>query len=66
MSENPGERGWNNPLAMYYGVTGIPTAILVDAEGKVVSMQARGPELNRLLEDLLGPVEKVDGEADDS
>ena len=31
--------------------------ILVDKEGKVVSTRARGPELGRLLEELLGPAE---------
>lgn len=49
--------GWNHPLATHYGVSGIPTAILVDREGKVVSMSARGPELDRLLEEMIGPAE---------
>lgn len=63
MSPNEEERGWNNPLTVHYGISGIPTAILVDREGKVVSMMARGPELNRLLEELLGPVEETKSEA---
>jgi thiol-disulfide isomerase/thioredoxin len=47
---------WNdNAVASYYGVMGIPTVILVDKEGKVVSTRARGPELGKLLEQLLGP-----------
>lgn len=46
-----------NAVATYYGVFGIPTVILVDKEGKVVSTRARGPELGRLLEELLGPAE---------
>ncbi|MDG1897310.1 MAG: TlpA disulfide reductase family protein [Fuerstiella sp.] len=54
MSQNESERGWNSPLAVHYGISGIPTAILVDREGKVVSMTARGGELNRLLAELLG------------
>lgn len=58
MSDKKEEMGWNNPLAAHYGVSGIPTAILVDKEGKVVSMSARGTRLNKLLEDLLGPVEE--------
>jgi len=53
-SQKSGEQGWNNPLVKHYGVSGIPTAILVDKEGKVVSLRARGQELNRLLADLLG------------
>ena len=35
----------------------IPTVILVDKKGKVVSMNARGPELGRQLEELLGPAD---------
>lgn len=41
-------------LANYYGITGIPRAILVDQEGRVVSMMARGPYLERELRKLLG------------
>jgi thiol-disulfide isomerase/thioredoxin len=52
--ESTGESGWQNPMAVRYGITGIPTAILIDQEGKVVSMQARGPQLGKLLEQLLG------------
>jgi len=44
------------PLGDYFGVVGIPLPILVDKEGRVVSMDARGPELERLLEKHLGPI----------
>jgi thiol-disulfide isomerase/thioredoxin len=47
--ESSGETGWQNPMAVKYGITGIPTAILVDQEGNVVSMQARGAALEKLL-----------------
>ncbi len=51
--------GWEaNPNATYYGIMGIPTVILVDKEGKVVSTNARGPELGKLLASLLGPAEE--------
>lgn len=49
----PDEAG-NSEMADYYNVTGIPTVILVDPEGIVISMNARGPELGRLLEARLG------------
>ena len=55
MSDKKEEMGWNNPLAAHYGVSGIPTAILVDKEGKVISMSARGNALNKLLAEQLGP-----------
>ena len=64
MSDKEEERGWNNPLATYYGVSGIPTAILVDKEGKVVSMSARGTRLNQLLENQLGPIDDVEPPAE--
>jgi thiol-disulfide isomerase/thioredoxin len=47
-------KGWNHPMAEQFGINAIPAAILVDKEGKVVSLAARGPELNKLLEELLG------------
>lgn len=46
--------GWETPLAIYYGVQSVPTAILIDQSGKVVSLNARGENLTRRLEELLG------------
>ncbi len=51
----PGSNG-RNPMAEYYGVSSYPTMIMVDPEGKVVSMQAGGENLPRLLAKHLGPV----------
>ena len=65
MSDKEDEMGWDNPVATHYGISGIPTAILVDQEGKVVSMRARGNELNKQLEELLGPVEEPEAAADE-
>jgi thiol-disulfide isomerase/thioredoxin len=48
----------DNQVANYYGIMGIPTVMLVDKEGKVVSTRARGPELGKLLAELLGPPEE--------
>lgn len=47
----------NNVNIEYYGIMGIPTMFLVGKDGKVVSTSARGPELRKELEKLLGPVE---------
>lgn len=57
-SDNPETNGWNHPMAERYAIAGIPQAILVDQEGKVVNMNARGAVLEKALETLLGPVEK--------
>jgi len=61
--ESSDATGWQNPMAVKYGITGIPTAILVDQEGNVVSMQARGPQLGALLEKLLGKPSGVESSA---
>ncbi len=47
--------GATNPTATRYGISALPTSILVDAQGRVVSITARGEELGKLLEKLLGP-----------
>lgn len=52
-----GEEQARQPTADYYGITGIPTAILLDKEGKAVSLHARGEALGELLEKLLGDAE---------
>jgi thiol-disulfide isomerase/thioredoxin len=53
------EAGGAHPMATKYGVRAIPTAILVDHEGKVVSMQARGEALSTLLDKHLGEKPEV-------
>lgn len=51
-------QGWEHPMAKRYGVSGIPTTILVDKRGKVVSLSARGEELSEQLAKLLGPADE--------
>jgi thiol-disulfide isomerase/thioredoxin len=61
---NEDDRFWNHPLARHYGITGIPTAILVDQKGQVVHMEARGPVLREQLQELLGdPIEPAEAPA---
>ena len=43
-----------------YGVTGIPMAVLVGKDGKVITLNARGPALGKHLEELLGKPEPVE------
>ena len=52
--EEPQGRGWRHPLASYYGITGIPTVVLIGRDGKVVTLDARGKKLAVALEQLLG------------
>ncbi len=44
-----------NPTAVHYGISAVPATLLVDTQGRVVSMTARGEELEKQLEKLLGP-----------
>lgn len=54
-SDDPNNTGWEHPMSTRYAITGIPRAILVNQDGVVVSMTARGPRLQAELEKLLGP-----------
>ena len=51
----PRRRAGRHPMAVRYGIDGIPAAFLVNKEGKVVSTNARGEALPRLVAELLGP-----------
>lgn len=44
--------GWNHPMARRYGVSSIPSVFLVNREGDVVSLNARGTELGNQLRKL--------------
>ncbi len=48
------KRGFADPNAEFYGITGIPTIILIDRKGKVVSLDARGEQLATLVDGLVG------------
>lgn len=68
VSWDEGKAGWAAPMATHYGISGIPTAILLNQEGNVVSLNARGNELDKQLRALLGPIRSpvsVNAELDD-
>lgn len=46
--------GWNHPLARHYGVNAIPLAVLINREGNVVTLSARGKQLGELVGELIG------------
>ncbi|MCM2372756.1 TlpA family protein disulfide reductase [Rhodopirellula sp. ICT_H3.1] len=58
------DAGWKHPMATKYKITSIPTAILVDRDGNVVSLSARGEKLPELLTDLIGPVDPASRSGD--
>ncbi len=62
--KNEKQRVWDNPLVKYYDIVGIPTAILVGQDGKVVHLEARGEVLREELKQLLGdPIEVKEAKA---
>jgi thiol-disulfide isomerase/thioredoxin len=45
--------GFENPIADHYGISGIPTVFLMNRDGKVVSLAARGEQLGTLVDGLI-------------
>ena len=52
-SDDENATGWDSPIALKYGISQLPMAILIDADGRVVDMVARGERLGEQLEKLL-------------
>jgi len=44
--------GWQHPLATFYGISGIPTVILIGRDGNVITLDARGEKLGERLDAL--------------
>jgi thiol-disulfide isomerase/thioredoxin len=43
-------QGWNNAAAVKYGISSIPTNVLVDGNGIIVAKNLRGADLDKALE----------------
>ncbi len=50
------DESWLTPLRKEYDINAVPVMILVDADGKVISINARGEELERLLKEIFPDV----------
>jgi thiol-disulfide isomerase/thioredoxin len=50
--EKPGGEGWSHPLAQFYGISGIPTVVLIGRDGNVITLDARGEKLGERLAEL--------------
>ena len=53
VSTEPNRSGFDNPIADQYGISGIPTVFLMNRDGKVVSLAARGEQLGELVNGLI-------------
>jgi peroxiredoxin len=51
--EDADKQGWKMPLVKAFGIDGIPATYLVDKSGKIVSISARGSELEAQVKKLL-------------
>jgi thiol-disulfide isomerase/thioredoxin len=51
-----------SPTIQYYGISAFPTQILVDNEGNVISLNARGKKLRAELKRLLGPMKEKEAD----
>ena len=47
-------QGWKNKLAQQYGINSIPATYLLDATGKVIAKNLRGPDLEAAVAKALG------------
>jgi len=46
-------KGWKNEVSTYYGITGIPSNLLIDPQGKIIAKDLRGELLHKKLSELL-------------
>ena len=45
-------KGWQDPIAQFYGISGIPQLILIGRDGNVITLNARGEALGKKLAEL--------------
>ncbi|MFM7207789.1 MAG: TlpA family protein disulfide reductase [Planctomycetaceae bacterium] len=45
-------KGWQDPVAQFYGISGIPQLILIGRDGNVITLNARGERLGERLAEL--------------
>ena len=51
--------GWGNAAGKLYGISSIPSSVLLDKEQIIIAKNLRGEELQKKLEELLGPPAKA-------
>jgi peroxiredoxin len=46
-------KGWEDPIAIQYGVNQIPATFIIDSSGKIVAKDLRGDDLRNKIAELL-------------
>jgi thiol-disulfide isomerase/thioredoxin len=45
-------KGWQDPVAQFYGISGIPQLVLIGRDGNVITLDVRGEKLGERLAEL--------------
>lgn len=45
-------KGWQDPIAQFYGISGIPQLVLIGRDGNVITLDVRGEKLGEKLAEL--------------
>lgn len=48
-------QGWNNAVAVMYGIKAVPANFLIDPSGKIIAQDLRGEALNNKLREIFQP-----------
>lgn len=48
-------KGWNNDIAVMYGIKAVPANFLIDPSGKIIAQDLRGEALNKKLKEIFQP-----------
>jgi peroxiredoxin len=48
-------KGWNNDIAVLYGIKAVPANFLIDPSGKIIAQDLRGEALNKKLQEIFHP-----------
>lgn len=48
-------KGWNNDIAIMYGIKAVPANFLIDPSGRIIAQDLRGEALNKKLQEIFQP-----------
>jgi peroxiredoxin len=57
-------KGWQDPTAQFYGISGIPQLVLIGRDGNVITLDVRGEKLGEKLGELFKDAGKAAADKD--